>query len=279
MSPENTTQRLLFTLSYVGTDFCGFQLQENGRTVQGELEAAFARLAGVFVRVHGAGRTDSGVHAEGQVAHADIPWARRGLNWRRALNAVLPPDVAVRDVRLVESDWHARFDAVAKSYAYRLWLDREFVPPALKPFVWACGPLNVDAMREAAWHLMGRHDFRSFQNQGTPLEDTVRTLHKVSVRPGDSALEASEGHRTLFGGEQDERPWPELIWEFTADGFLKQMVRNLMGLLVAVGWGKITTEAVPDILAARNRAGYIPTAPAHGLTLLRVYYPGSRGKV
>ncbi len=278
MPADNTIQRLFLTLSYVGTNFCGFQLQENGRTVQGELEAALARLTGVFVRVHGAGRTDSGVHAEGQVAHADVPWEKRGLNWRHALNAVLPPDVAVRDVCLVEPGRHARFDAVAKSYAYRLWLERDFMPPALRPFVWACGPLNVDAMREAAGYLTGRHDFRSFQNQGTPLADTVRTLHKVTCRAWDSGLAPSEAHRALFADEEKKRPWPELVWEFTADGFLKQMARNLMGLLVAVGWRKIAVKAVPDILAAQSRAGYIPTAPARGLTLLRVYYPKSQDR-
>jgi len=130
------TQRLFLTLSYVGTDFCGFQLQANGRTVQGELESAFQRLTGVFVRVHGAGRTDSGVHAEAQVAHVDVPVKKKDMNWPRALNAVLPPDVRVLGASLVGGDMHARFDAMGKTYGYCLWLNRDFVPPRLAPFVW-----------------------------------------------------------------------------------------------------------------------------------------------
>lgn len=282
-------QRLKLTVSYVGTNLCGFQLQAEDRTVQGELEAAFARLTGQTVRVHGAGRTDAGVHALAQVAHVDVPAARAtGINWRRALNAVLPDDISVSSVLESGPDFHARFSAVGKTYAYRLWCEREYVPPALRPFVWDCGPLNLPLMKEAAGLLTGTHDYASFQNQGSEVRDTVRTVHAVTCCRGTPQPALSAAHLACFSAapasadcpeqnfsEQDwpKQDWPEYIWEFSANGFLKQMVRNLMGLLVAVGREKIAPGEVPAILEAQQRQGRILTAPAQGLVLLKVHYP------
>lgn len=272
LAPEDT-RRLFLVLSYVGTRFSGFQLQTNGRTVQGELEAALAQLTGVFTRVHGSGRTDAGVHARAQTAHADVHLPAKPIRWLRSLNAVLPDDITVREAYFVRPDFHTRFDAVGKTYAYRLWPQRYAIPPELRPYVWATGPLNEAAMLEAAAHLTGRHDFASFQNRGTDITDTTRTLHLITRRD-EPYLDAPDArHPACFAAPPATSEERSTLWEFSADGFLKQMVRNLMGLLVATGMGKIAPDAVPGILAARKRPGYIPTAPARGLTLLRVYYP------
>jgi len=134
--------------------------------------------------------------------------------------------------------------------------------------------LNVGAMREAAACLTGRHDFAAFQNQGTEISNTVRTLSSLTCREWNPLLIPSPAQTTVFSLEKETGGMPGLIWEFTADGFLKQMARNLMGLLVAVGLGKIAPAEVRAILKQGERPGHIPTAPARGLTLLRVYYPG-----
>jgi tRNA pseudouridine38-40 synthase len=249
--------RLKLIVAYVGTDFAGWQIQESStlprpRTVQGELEKAVARVSGVQVRVHGAGRTDSGVHADAQVAHLDVPASPRPVNWLRAFERFLPPDLSVMQVEEAPESFHARFDATGKEYAYALWLSRPAVPPRLKPFVWACGPVHLPSMLATAKLLVGRHDFASFRNAGSASERTVRTIHSI----------------------RHESPAPELlVWHFQADGFLKQMVRNLMGLLVHAGKRKILPAAVPAILAAAQRASLpAPTAPAQGLTLTQVFY-------
>ncbi len=248
--------RLKLTVAYVGTAFAGWQIQAKAparpRTVQEELEKAVAALTGGHVRVHGAGRTDSGVHAEAQVAHLDLPTPSRPVDWLRAFNALLPQDLSVLAVEKVTEDFHARFSATGKHYAYALWLARCAVPPRLRPFVWECGPLDLPAMEEAALHLIGTHDFASFRNAGTDVETSVRTLRSIQRE------ELSPLHH---------------IWHFQGNGFLKQMVRNLMGLLVSVGRGKTAPAEVPGLLAAQDRTA-LPsaTAPAKGLTLVRVLY-------
>ncbi len=275
--------RLALTVSYVGTHLAGWQIQacigrSRPRTVQGELERIAERIVGAPVRVHGAGRTDSGVHAEAQVAHMDVPDHKADLDWQRAFNAGLPDDIAVVAVARVPDDFHARFNARGKTYTYRLWPTRRWVPPRLAPFVWATGPLTPDAleaMDAAAAHLHGTHDFASFQNTGTDIATTVRTVTMVARRyegdplPGPPSL-------AVAAMAPDAATAPEaarvIAWDFEADGFLKQMVRNMMGLLVAVGRGKLRPDDVPAVLAARNRKAAPATAPAQGLTLTRVLY-------
>lgn len=278
-SPPPGSRRLLLTLSYTGTCFNGFQIQATGRTVQGELERAFARLCGVALRVHGAGRTDAGVHALAQTAHVDVPVREKSPHWRTALNALLPDDICVSDVREVASHVHARFSSLGKTYAYRLWHEREFVPPALRPFVWPVGELDTGAMLQTAARLTGTHDFAAFQNKGTEVSDTVRTLFALNRREKKNTAEYDSGHHAYFPqAVAHARPHlPESVWEFSGNGFLKQMVRNLMGLLVEVGRGKLCPDDAAAILAAAQRTGRVPTAPAQGLTLLRVYYPDLAG--
>ncbi|MUM76586.1 tRNA pseudouridine(38-40) synthase TruA [Pseudodesulfovibrio sp. F-1] len=245
--------RFLLTLAYDGTDFSGWQLQPRERTVQGEIEASLARLVGIPVRVHGSGRTDAGVHALGQTAHFDCPAERAAIPWQRALNATLPQDVRVLRCDRVAADFHARYHAQAKTYEYGLWHQDRFCLPQRRRFVWDCGPLDFAAMDEVARLLAGTHDFAAFQNTGTPVKSTVRTLADISRHPGPTASET--------------------IWRFTADGFLKQMVRNLMGCLVACGRDRITPADAARILASADRAQAPATAPARGLTLIGAAYP------
>lgn len=253
--------RLKLTIAYVGTAYNGWQTQARKNatplpTVQTFIENAVAHILGDRVHVHGAGRTDSGVHADAQVAHLDIPDTRASLNWQQALNTLLPRDIRIVDAHLVPSSFHAQHDAVRKTYEYRLWLSRRYTPPKLYPFVWACGPVDVGRMDEASRYLLGRHDFASLKNAGTDLRTTVRTLLAVSRTPSG--------------------PLPpdclELAWIFEADGFLKQMVRNLMGLLVAVGQHRLEPSEILSILESRDRRSAPQTAPACGLTMKRVWY-------
>lgn len=253
--------RLKLTLAYVGTAYHGWQTQarKNGSplpTIQSTLEAVASRILGERVHIHGAGRTDAGVHAEGQIAHMDIPESRTGLDWQLALNTGLPRDIRVAAVQLMPETFHAQHDAVRKIYEYRLWLSRRYTPPQLYPFVWACGPVQTDRMDAAAACLLGTHDFSSLRNTGTDLLSSVRTMLSVTRQPSGDMREGCM----------------ELRWRFEADGFLKQMVRNSMGLLVAVGQGKIDVEEVPVILQAKDRRKAPVTAPPQGLTLKEVWY-------
>lgn len=252
-------QRLKLTIAYVGTKFYGWQRQAlkdapELRTVQYELEKAASRIAGQKVNVHASGRTDTGVHADAQVAHMDVPAHKTDVNWLRALNAQLPHDVAVASVEAVPNTFHAQYSAISKRYAYSLWLRKDYTPPRIQKFVWSVGELNLEAMQQAALHLVGTKDFSSFRNFGADYATTVRTVESVKLLPSDP-----------------DNPFLA-VWHFQANGFLKQMVRNMMGLLVAVGKGKLHTEAVPEIIAGQNRALSAATAPPAGLCLSQVFY-------
>lgn len=245
-------QRIRLTLAYMGGRYAGWQLQPDAPTVQGTLEAALARVCGQQVRVHGAARTDAGVHALGQTAHCDIPRAKLDIPLRRGLNALLPPSICVTAVTPVAPSFHARYHATGKVYAYSLWTEFDYVLPQRRPFVWRRSGLDLEAMDAAALHFVGARDFKSFQNVGTPVRSTVRTVTDFHRCPGCHPA--------------------EVVWRIRADGFLKQMVRNIMGCLVAVGLGKLTPEDIPDLLTARDRALAPETAPAEGLCLEEVLY-------
>lgn len=245
--------RIKLTLAYDGTDFCGWQYQPRDRTVQGELELALKKILEADVRVHGSGRTDSGVHAMGQVAHFDCPPGRENVKWRKALNGLMPPDVRVLKAEVVDDEFHARYSARGKTYEYILWHQWEYCLPQRRWFVWKCGPVDFDAMEAAAEMLLGEHDFASFQNLGTPVKSTVRTITEISRHEGQSE------HET--------------VWRFRANGFLKQMVRNLMSLLVFVGLGRIPQDDVVRILECCDRTKAPKTAPPQGLSLMHVNYP------
>ncbi len=262
------SQRLCLTIAYIGTAYYGWQCQSRKNapplaTVQASIERAASAIAKERVIVQASGRTDSGVHANAQVAHMDIPKRLLHIDWALALNQLLPADIRIVSARAVSKNFHAQRSAVQKTYAYRLWLAHRGVPPFIAPFVWPCGPLDNAAMEEAAAYLVGKYDFSAFQNVGTPLLDHVRTITDISQKQVDFP--------NYIGFPFGQYP-EEAVWYFTANGFLKQMVRNLMGLLVTVGRGKLSPQAVPDIIASKDRKKAPATAPARALTLWCVEY-------
>ncbi len=258
------------TVSYVGTRYAGWQIQEKAHpplTIQGELEKVVRTVTKCPLRVHGAGRTDSGVHAEGQVMHFTLPpnpstphKEKSCEEWENIFHAMLPSDICVHKVEKVDESFHSRFSAQKKTYAYTLWTQRNFAPPRLRPFMWAPGKLNVAAMHQALPYLMGKHDFAALQNVGTPVEDTLRHIYSLELHQGSPwAPEAFHPHILTLTAE--------------ADGFLKQMVRNITGLLVAVGQGRFAAQHIPALLQSRHRPNAPATAPPQGLSLLKVHYP------
>ena len=259
--------RLKLTIAYVGTHYHGWQIQalkdkEDPPTVQAFLEKAVSHVAGCTVHVQGAGRTDSGVHADAQVAHCDIPEEKAGVRWPLALNTLLPHDIRVMDACIVNDSFHACHSAVRKAYTYSLWLDHLCVPPKLYPFVWACGPLDMDRFDAAIPYLVGTHDFASLQNAGTPHKSTVRTLFSITrdpARTDEAAL--PEGCRLVHV-------------RFEGNGFLKQMVRNLIGLMTACGRGRFSPKDIPALLDSCDRRAAPFTAPPQGLTMTRIWYDG-----
>jgi tRNA pseudouridine38-40 synthase len=240
------------TLEYDGEGFAGWQVQPGAtRTLQGVLEDAVARVTGQRVRVHAAGRTDAGVHAEAQVASLRAETGLPAATLARALNAVLPPDLAVVAAAIAPDGFHARFDARAKLYRYRIWNGACRSPLRARRALRVERPLDVEAMRRAAADFLGTHDFAALQAAGSQVASSVRTLTRCDL--------------------EGRAPGQLCVW-VEADGFLRHMVRNLVGTLLEVGRGRRPPDAVPALLAGRDRRAAGPTAPAHALTLIRVDY-------
>ena len=249
------------TVAYDGTGLVGWQRQPEGTSVQGLLEDALARLTATpLVTVTGAGRTDAGVHARGQVASVVLATALTAADVHRGANALLPPAVRVLAVEDAEPGFHARFGAREKRYEYHAVLG-----PVISPFdvryAWHIPyPLDLAAMRAARPALEGRHDFAAFRSTGSDIEDTVRTLREVRI--DDEALP----------GTGPEAPGRKLVFTFVGDGFLRHMVRAMVGSLVEVGRGRWAPGRLAEIVASADRALAGPTAPPHGLFLVSVRY-------
>jgi tRNA pseudouridine38-40 synthase len=246
--------RLKLIVSYNGASFSGWQSQANRNTIQDRLENAFQRICSEPVRVHGAGRTDAGVHALAQCAHVDLPNRRyKPDRWVSALNGLLPPAIRVMRCRFVSDAFHARFSAKGKTYRYRIW-NAAVLPPFESGRAWhVANALNMDSMAMAAKEFCGEHDFVSFSaNRGTPETNTVRIIRSVRLR----------------------RAGPCISMEFDGDGFLYKMVRMMAGTLVRIGLSKSSPQDIKARLRSPRRAisrGRM-AAPADGLVLVRVRY-------
>jgi len=251
---ERTTFKL--TIAYDGTGLVGWQRQPEGTSVQGLLEDALTRLtATAGVTVTGAGRTDAGVHARGQVASTTLATRLAPADLLRGANALLPPAVRVLAVEAVDGTFHARFGAKEKRYAYHLILGAVLSPFEAR-YAWHIPyPLDVAAMQAELPALQGRHDFAAFQSTGSDIQDTVRTLTEARL----DADPAEDGGTRL-------------VLTLAGDGFLRHMVRAITGSLVEVGRGRWTAGRLAAILASADRSQAGPTAPPQGLFLVSVRY-------
>jgi len=250
--------RYQLTLAYDGTDFFGSQRQAKRRTVQGELEKALCKLGWTGRSVIMAGRTDTGVHATGQVASFDLDWSHSDEDLVRALNATLPADMAVHEARMVNAAFHPRFDATSRRYRYKLFC-QPLRDPMKERFAWRVWPqTSGEVLAKTAQLFLGTHDFSAFGSPTTPRGGTVRTVMKAEW------MQAAED---------------EWHFEVQANAFLYRMVRKLVFVQVAVAQGKFPAEAIAHALAKQVAAGTrnekVPAglAPAHGLTLVEVAYP------
>jgi tRNA pseudouridine38-40 synthase len=245
--------RLKLIIAYDGAHFAGWQSQAHGDTVQDAIEKVLALIGEKPIRLHGAGRTDSGVHAFGQVAHFDAPPESRmaAADWLRALNGNLPSAVRILRATRADADFHARFSAMGKIYRYDLWTGG-VLPPHLARRAWHMPqPLDIGALREALQLFVGSHDFHAFTaNRGTPPGDTVRRIQAIRVAQSGASL------RLTFEGE----------------GFLYKMVRMLTGAGIRVAQGRASLEALRELLANPRTGRWTNVAPADGLYLVRVRY-------
>jgi tRNA pseudouridine38-40 synthase len=239
------------TIEYDGSGFHGWQRQKRDRTVQETIEQALARMTGEQVTLIGSGRTDAGVHARGQVASFQTTSRLDAEIFFNGLNSLLPGDVRIRACDQMPDGFHARFDVRCKHYRYQI-LNRPIAPAIGRQFVWHIRkPLNVTAMTKAAGALLGTHDFKAFEGTGSPRAHTVRTVT-------ESTIQAAEGGN--------------LTYDIQANGFLRFMVRNIVGTLVEVGLGKRSAEEMKAVLASKDRGRAGATAPPQGLFLIDVSY-------
>ena len=243
-------------LQYDGTDFHGWQIQEGQRTVQGELTRALSLIDGRSVNVHGSGRTDAGVHAEGQVASVEIERDITETKLRAAINGNVDRDVRVLSVETAADDFHARYSAIEKTYVYRI-----VNGPVISPFWWRYAhhdarPLDLESMQQGAEMFRGRHDWTAFSAAQSDVEDRVRTVTEIEIAE-----------------RSDERAQGTLIEiRVSAEGFLRYMVRAMAGTLMALGRGEVEHDAIREAIETGNRPLAAVTAPACGLTLLHVRY-------
>jgi len=246
------SSRLKLTVAYDGAAFAGWQSQAHRNTVQDQLERALQKISGHHIRIHGAGRTDAGVHALAQCAHVDLPDKRMSIErWRNALNAVLPAAVRILRCQHVSQKFHARFSATGKLYRYRIWA-APILPPLELGRAWHIfSPLNVDLLKAAGQKFVGRHDFAAFAaNLGRKEKDTTRTISSIRIR----------------------RSGPRIAIDVTGDGFLYKMVRLMVGAMIHVALGKIDVSEIASRLKSGQPGASRFVAPAEGLYLVKIWY-------
>lgn len=243
-------KRVMLTVAYEGTKYCGWQVQPNGITIEEVLNRELTRLLGEPIAVTGASRTDAGVHAMGNVAVFDTNTQIPAEKLSYALNRSLPDDIVVQNSKEVRGNFHPRRAESRKTYAYRIW-NADFVQPFNRNYThFVYSALDVDAMRKAAGYLLGEHDFTSFCSVKAQVADHVRTIYDMTITK----------EREL------------LTLRITGNGFLYNMVRIIAGTLLQVGLHRISAEQVKQILEAKNREAAGPTAPAKGLMLVEIRY-------
>jgi tRNA pseudouridine38-40 synthase len=239
------------TVAYDGTDFVGWQRQENGASIQAVVEDTLGEIAGTRVILHAAGRTDAGVHALAQVASARIATVLDDATLVRALNAKLPESIRVIAVETVDDRFHARFSAAGKRYEYRIW-NGPAVPPFLRLYTWQVPEkLDVGRMQEASLALVGAHDFAAFRSSRAINASTIREVTEAGWRMGPDAL---------------------LVFDIAGRGFLRYMVRSLVGTLLEIGRGQRPVSDIAALLASPDRSAAGCTAPSRGLFLVNVLY-------
>ena len=245
--------RYKVTVAYDGTHFSGYQVQPNARTVQGELEKALIKIAkGETIRVHGAGRTDAGVHARGQVIHFDLPFYIHPKGLLTGLNTSTPEDVTIVDVEEAEADFHARYLAKGKMYTYRVDNSR-FANPFKRLYAYHHRyPMERKRVEKALKHMEGTHDFTSFASTHSDKEDKVRTIYQASVSV-----------------DEETNEW---LFTFVGNGFLYNMIRILMGTLLEVADGRREADDIPHVIEAKDREAAGTTLSPVGLCMEKVYY-------
>ncbi len=245
--------RVKLTIEYDGTSYCGWQRQNNGVTIQETLENELFKLTGEPITLHGAGRTDSGVHAYGQVAHFDTHSRIPPEKFCYALNAGLPRDIRVQASEPVPDGFHARFSAKAKHYRYTMRTESHAGALSRNFELHVHEKLDVTAMREAAKLIIGEHDFASFAASGSAVENTTRIVFRSELIRLDS----------------------NLVYDIIGNGFLYNMVRIIAGTLLYIGKSPLLPEHMQSVIAAKSRSAAADTAPAKGLALMKVFYDDS----
>jgi len=244
-------KRVKCTVAYDGSFFAGYQVQPNKRTVQGEIETALSKLhKGEPIKIFASGRTDAKVHAKGQVIHFDSPLNLPEDKWVKALNSLLPEDIAILESTYVKPNFHARFSVVEKEYRYKIRITKG-KDPFLRNYVYHYPyPLNIERMKKGMYYFPGTYDFTSFCSAKTEIEDRVRTISYVDL------IEDNE----------------ILTFVIRGNGFLYNMVRIIVGTLLEIGSGEKSPDDIPDIIKKMDRDAAGRTAPGHGLYLWKVYY-------
>ena len=247
---QRAEQNFKLVIEYDGSDYCGWQRQPDQTSIQAALEGVLQHMTREPITLHGSGRTDAGVHALGQTAHFKCRTRLSPEDLQKGMNRLLPGDIAVRSCESVPLDFHARFSSRWKHYRYRI-CNQPVKQAVGRQYAWQIfRPLDIAAMEQATRHIVGRHDFKSFESSGSPRAQTIRNVMEASWRRKNDHLE----------------------FDIRADGFLRYMVRNIVGTLVAVGMGKLEAGDVPALIEATDRRLAPATAPPHGLFLIQVAY-------